>query len=177
MLQLYGKRRGKRGKKAAEKDKKAKKSPGALRVQVDLDELDLDETPNCSIDIPNKENLQLFYVKMVIDARDSYWKGATYTFKFEIPDNYPYKPPKVTVNEKIYHPNIDPNGRVCLNYLKKNWRPTLTIQHVIEGLIFLFSEPNPSDDPLNINAADVMKKDLYTFISNVNKPDTVPSLL
>ena len=170
MIDLYKKRRGKRGKKEEKKDDgtKVKKSSGARRVQVDLDELEMDEMPNCELQIPNKENLQLFMVKMKIDSKDSYWNGATYTFKFEIPDNYPIEAPKVTVLEKIYHPNIDPKGPICLNLLKKDWRPILTVQHVIQGLFFLFLEPNPAD-PLNTNAADVMRENINTFKSNVNK--------
>ena len=49
---------------------------------------------------------------------------------------------------QIYHPNIDLDGNVCLNILREEWKPVLNINHIIYGLQFLFSEPNP-DDPLN----------------------------
>ena len=54
---------------------------------------------NARLTIPNKENLQTFRVAITPD--NGYWKGATYSFKFVIPDNYPYKPPKVTCIEKV----------------------------------------------------------------------------
>jgi len=120
------------------------------------------------LEIPDKEKLQTFMIKIAVEQKESYWYGGTYTFKFEIPDNYPYKPPKVTCLDKIYHPNIDVNGPICLNLLKKDWRPILTVQQVIHGLIFLFLEPNPSD-PLNLSAADVMRQDINKFKQNVNK--------
>eukprot|EP00484_Ammonia_sp_Unknown_P026424 CAMPEP_0197028192 /NCGR_PEP_ID=MMETSP1384-20130603/7937_1 /TAXON_ID=29189 /ORGANISM="Ammonia sp." /LENGTH=186 /DNA_ID=CAMNT_0042457157 /DNA_START=124 /DNA_END=684 /DNA_ORIENTATION=- len=168
MMSLYSKTRGKRGRKkaAAEEEKEAKRSPGALRVQIDLDELNLEDLPNCSLDVPNKEDLQTFHVRIRIDSKESLWFGATYTFKFAIPDNYPYKAPKVTCLEKIYHPNIDVNGAICLNLLKKDWTPILTVQQIIHGLLFLFLEPNPAD-PLNTRAADVMRDDIKTFRQNV----------
>ena len=184
-MSLYKVGKGRRGKKKeqAEKNKK-KKAPGLIRVQVDLDELELPH--NAKLNLPNKENLQTFKVAVVPDS--GYWKGATYTFNFVIPDNYPYKPPKVTCDEKIYHPNIDLQGNVCLNLLKADWRPILTVQQIIHGLIFLFlvclfvlfdtttqnrkmfclKEPNPAD-PLNQEAAEVFRNNINVFKQNVNK--------
>lgn len=134
-LSLYKVGKGRRGKKKEQEEKKSqKKAPGLIRVQVDLDELELPH--NAKLKLPNKDNLQEFQVEVTPDS--GYWQNATYTFNFVIPDNYPYKPPKVTCVEKIYHPNIDLQGNVCLNLLKADWRPILTVQQIIHGLIFLF---------------------------------------
>ena len=101
-----------------------------------------------------------FSVAIVPD--DGFWKGATVVFSFQVADNYPHKPPKVTCLTKIYHPNIDLAGAVCLNILREDWRPILNIQNVIHGLIYLFLEPNPGD-PLNKEAAQVLIKDKAQF--------------
>eukprot|EP00954_Amorphochlora_amoebiformis_P007066 549844-Amorphochlora_amoeboformis.AAC.1 len=85
--------------------------------------------------------------------------------KFQM-DVHPYKPPKITCQDKIYHPNIDYQGSVCLNILRKDWKPVLDTQNVIHGLIFLFVEPEPSD-PLNEAAAKVMRESKQRFASNV----------
>ena len=98
-----------------------------------MDELELPQ--NIKLNLPNKDNLQQFQV--LIAPESGYWHGATYSFNFIIPDNYPYKPPKVTCIEKIYHPNIDLKGNICLNLLKNEWRPILKIQEIIHGLILL----------------------------------------
>lgn len=50
-------------------------------------------------------------------------KGA---FKIEInfPAEYPFKPPKICFKTKIYHPNIDEKGQVCLPIISaENWKP------------------------------------------------------
>lgn len=49
---------------------------------------------------------------------------------------------------KLYHPNVDIEGNVCLNILREDWKPVLNLQSVMIGLQYLFLEPN-SDDPLN----------------------------
>lgn len=61
----------------------------------------------------------------VISLQDNppYDKGA---FRIEInfPAEYPFKPPKITFKTKIYHPNIDEKGQVCLPVISaENWKP------------------------------------------------------
>ena len=65
-------------------------------------------------------------------------------------------PPKVIFATKIYHPNIDKLGRICLDILKKNWSPALQMKSVLLSIQSLMSEPNP-DDPLNNEAAERWK--------------------
>jgi len=155
-------RRGKRQAKEAQNSKK--KKPFLVRVQTDMDELELPH--NAKLIVPNKANLQT--IKVAVTPDSGYWKGATYTFNFSFPDDYPIKPPKVTCDDKIYHPNIDLQGNVCLNLLKADWRPILSTQQIIHGLIFLFLEPNPAD-PLNVEAAEVFRNNINAFKNNVNK--------
>lgn len=50
---------------------------------------------------------------------------------------------------KVYHPNINDQGKVCLNILRQEWMPVLSLGSVIFGLMTLFLEPNP-DDPLDM---------------------------
>mmetsp|Transcript_2820 Transcript_2820/g.2836 ORF Transcript_2820/g.2836 Transcript_2820/m.2836 type:complete len:87 (+) Transcript_2820:630-890(+) len=68
----------------------------------------------------------------------------------------------------IYHPNINLQGNVCLNILREDWKPVLDINAVIYGLIYLFYEPNPSD-PLNHEAAELLRKDVNQFKLLVNR--------
>lgn len=112
------------------------------------------------IEFPNPNDLTAFNVSISPDT--GYWRGATYHFTFTIPPHYPHSPPKVECNTKIYHPNIDLQGKVCLNILREDWRPVLDINTVIYGLIYLFYEPNP-DDPLNHEAAELFRKDIGQF--------------
>jgi|AntAceMinimDraft_11_1070367.scaffolds.fasta_scaffold89948_1 hypothetical protein len=59
---------------------------------------------------------------------------------------------QVKCTQKLYHPNLDYDGNVCLNILREDWNPVLSISSCIYGLQFLFMDPN-ADDPLNKEAA------------------------
>lgn len=143
---------------------------GSLRIAKDFNEMEPAEQACYPIVFPNLPNLLEFHLYLTISpSTNSYWRGGMYKFNFSIPPNYPHKPPKVTLDNdkcRIYHPNIDTDGNVCLNILKNDWTPVLDITQVFHGLQFLFLEPNPSD-PLNLEAAEIMRNSTSTFERNV----------
>lgn len=121
---------------------------------------ELDGGKVVEVEFPNPNDLTTFYV--IITPDTGYWAHATYNFTFTIPPHYPHSPPKVECNTKIYHPNINLDGKVCLNILREDWKPVLDINAVIYGLCFLFYQPNP-EDPLNHEAAELFRKDSKQF--------------
>merc|ERR1719245_2090910 len=75
---------------------------------------------------------------------------------------------QVKCETKVYHPNIDLEGNVCLNILREDWKPVLTINSIVYGLQYLFLEPN-ADDPLNKDAAIELQSNRRMFEQNVQK--------
>jgi ubiquitin-protein ligase len=67
------------------------------------------------------------------------YKGGSFKFTFAINNNFPHEPPKVKCTQKIYHPNIDLEGNVCLNILREDWKPVLNLNAVMVGLQVIFS--------------------------------------
>uniref|UniRef100_A0A8C0IPQ8 NEDD8-conjugating enzyme UBC12 n=1 Tax=Chelonoidis abingdonii TaxID=106734 RepID=A0A8C0IPQ8_CHEAB len=86
----------------------------------------------------------------------------------QVGQGYPHDPPKVKCETMVYHPNIDLEGNVCLNILREDWKPVLTINSIIYGLQYLFLEPNP-EDPLNKEAAEVLQNNRRLFEQNVQR--------
>jgi len=155
-----GRAKGKKGGKGRTK----KRTPGEIRIQKDIAELDGGKI--AVVTFPNPNDLTKFNVEVSPDT--GYWKGAKYFFTFSIPPLYPHEPPKVHCETQIYHPNINTEGNVCLNILREDWKPVLDINAVIYGLCFLFYEPNP-DDPLNREAADLYRNNRPQFERTVQR--------
>ena len=73
------------------------------------------------------------------------------------PAEYPFKPPKVSFRTKIYHPNIDEKGQVCLPIVAaENWKPATKTEQVIQSLVGLVNDPEP-DHPLRADLAGESK--------------------
>eukprot|EP00854_Cymbomonas_tetramitiformis_P010799 gene10799-12775_t len=162
MIKLFSVKKQKEDAAVANGTAKAKQSPGELRLQKDISELNLARTT--SIRFPNGKD-KLLQFEVSISPDEGYHKGGSFVFSFDVSPSYPHEAPKVKCMTKVYHPNIDLDGNVCLNILREDWKPVLSINSIIYGLQFLFMDPNP-DDPLNRDAADVLQKDPRTFAAN-----------
>ncbi|OQR74235.1 Ubiquitin-conjugating enzyme E2-17 kDa-like, partial [Tropilaelaps mercedesae] len=63
----------------------------------------------------------------VVFYPDSPYQGGVFFLTIHFPTDYPFKPPKVAFTTRIYHPNINSNGSICLDILRSQWSPALTI--------------------------------------------------
>ena len=89
--------------------------------------------------------------------RQTPYHGGVFHLELFLPSEYPMAPPKVRFMTKIWHPNIDNIGIICLDVLKDKWSPALQIRTVLLSIQALLSDPNP-DDPLNNAAAEQWTK-------------------
>ncbi len=135
-------------------------APGLIRIQAELAELEL--PPRGQIEFPDATNLMEFIITLCPD--EGFWKNGKFQFKFSIKPLYPHDAPKVkcVTLPPVFHPNIDTEGNVCLNILREDWNPVLSISAVVYGLLSLFIEPNPND-PLNQQAAELLRTNRAEF--------------
>merc|ERR1712070_735886 len=84
------------------------------------------------------------------------YEGGVFFLNIAFPSDYPFKPPKCHFTTKIYHCNISSNGSICLDILKDQCSPALTIAKVLLSISSLLTDPNPAD-PLVPEIAHVYK--------------------
>ncbi|NWY22530.1 UBC12 enzyme, partial [Aphelocoma coerulescens] len=159
MIKLFSLKQQKKEEESAGGTKSSSKKASAaqLRIQKDINELNLPKT--CEIDFSDQDDLLHFRLLICPDEVG---------LSPPVGQGYPHDPPKVKCETMVYHPNIDLEGNVCLNILREDWKPVLTINSIIYGLQYLFLEPNP-EDPLNKEAAEVLQSNRRLFEQNVQR--------
>ena len=105
-----------------------------------------------------------YFIVKIKGPVDTPYENCDWTLRFTIPEKFPFSSPSVGFIQRIYHPNVDEeSGTICLDALNSNWSPTFTIRHIAETLVpYLLAYPNP-DDPLNKEAASLMKANKLLF--------------
>jgi ubiquitin-protein ligase len=117
-----------------------------------LAEITLDPPSNCSAG-PKGDNLYEWAATLLGPDGTPYENGIFF-LDINFPEDYPFKPPKVVFKTRIYHCNINPQGQICLDILKDQWSPALTISKVLLSICSLLTDANPHD-PL---VADIAHK-------------------
>ncbi|KAK3807369.1 MAG: ubiquitin-conjugating enzyme/RWD-like protein [Benniella sp.] len=96
------------------------------------------------------------------------YSGGTFKIEIHVPEEYPFEPRRFQFLTKVYHPNIDDQGRICLDILKGppkgSWNPAISIATMLLSLRVLLANPNP-DDALLVDIASEFKENKRRYAS------------
>jgi len=137
---------------------------------------DIRKSPDCAannitLDLKSEDNL-MSWKATLIGPPDTPYAGGVFTLDINIGPEYPFKPPSikfVQCNTRMFHPNVsESSGDICVDILKSNWSPALTLEKTMLSIVALLQNPNP-DDPLNSSAASLYKSSKADFAKKVKE--------
>eukprot|EP00924_Labyrinthula_sp_SR-Ha-C_P013287 maker-scaffold_45-snap-gene-1.110-mRNA-1 protein AED:0.05 eAED:0.05 QI:56/1/1/1/1/1/4/77/208 len=90
---------------------------------------------------------------------DSVYAGGKFQIEINVPKTYPFDPPKMRFVTKVWHPNVSSQtGAICLDILKDQWSPALTIKTALLSVQALLSAPEPLDPQDAVVAGQFLKE-------------------
>lgn len=91
------------------------------------------------------------------------YENGKFIVDIEVPMEYPFKPPKMKFDTKVYHPNVSSvTGAICLDILKNAWSPVITLKSALISLQALLQSPEPND-PQDAEVAQHFLRDKASF--------------
>ncbi|KAG2159122.1 ubiquitin-conjugating enzyme/RWD-like protein [Suillus bovinus] len=93
---------------------------------------------------PSADNL-FRWAGTIPGPQGSPYEGGVFNINIQLANDYPFSAPKVTFVTRIYHMNISDKGNICIDILKQNWSPALSLFKVMLSLSSLLTDPNPQD--------------------------------
>ena len=130
-------------------------SGSAKRIGHELAEISLDPPKFCSAGPKDDDNMY-DWVATVRGPEGSPYENGTFFLDIHFPNDYPFKPPRVTFRTRVYHCNVSSSGQICLDILKDQWSPALTISKVLLSIGSLLTDANPSDPLVQSIATEYM---------------------
>jgi len=136
------------------------------RLQKELQDICKDTPANCSAGLLSND--LFIWQATIFGPTETPYEGGIFHLKMVFPPDYPFKGPLVSFTTRIYHPNINENGSICLDILKDQWSPVLTVSKLLLSICSLLNEPNPND-PLMPSIANLYKTNREQFNANARE--------
>ena len=94
--------------------------------------------------------------------------GGIFSLRLTFPDQYPDRPPRVRFTCDIFHPNVYPDGSICLDIIQDLWKPIYTVDMLLTSIQSLLTDPNVSS-PANVDAARLYRSDMKQYKRRVRR--------
>ncbi|CAO1635351.1 unnamed protein product [Parajaminaea phylloscopi] len=118
--------------------------PRLRRVNKEVQDVKNDKASKVEVTLVDESPFHL--VGTFPGPEGSPYERGIFDVDIEIPDGYPFQPLKMKFITKVYHPNVSSaSGAICLDILKDNWSPVLTLKSTLLSLRSLLCSPEPND--------------------------------
>ncbi|KAG5735568.1 Ubiquitin-conjugating enzyme E2 G1 [Termitomyces sp. T112] len=162
--------------------KPASNNSNTLLLRRQLTELTKRPVEGFSAGLVDDDNLYEWEV-LIIGPADTLYEGGFYKARLSFPPEFPLLPPKMRFITPMWHPNIYPDGVVCISILHapgddqygyedagERWMPVHTVESILLSVISLLSSNTPNlDSPANVDAAKQVRTDLDGYRKKVRR--------
>ncbi|KAJ6490234.1 ubiquitin-conjugating enzyme/RWD-like protein [Mycena vitilis] len=124
----------------------------------------LKKTPPEGIRVQTSEDNMLDLTGIIAGPEGTPYAGGYFKVKFTFTEEFPAAPPKCRLATKIFHPNVSSAGEICVNTLKKDWKATYGIEHILVTVKCLLIYPNP-ESALDEEAGKLLLEDYASYCS------------
>ncbi|WPT11983.1 Ubiquitin-conjugating enzyme E2 27 [Picochlorum sp. SENEW3] len=116
------------------------------RVQKEISNIQKDKgVSGVAVELKSDSSIK-YMIGSLEGPTDTPYEGGLFYVDIELDDQYPFVPPKMKFITKVWHPNISSaSGAICLDILKDQWTPALTIKTALLSLQALLSTPEPNN--------------------------------
>ncbi|PSS10695.1 hypothetical protein M430DRAFT_127083 [Amorphotheca resinae ATCC 22711] len=137
------------------------------RLMSELKALEKEKWVNIEV---NGGSLFKWNIGLMVINPESAFDGGYFNAEMTFTDKYPFSPPTFKFLRPIYHPNIYPDGKLCISILhppgedeqsgelaSERWSPLQGVESVLRSILLLLDDPEISS-PANVDAG-VMYRD------------------
>ena len=144
-------------------------------------DLNKDDNLGLSVGLIDENDFYKWSV-VLFGPQDTIYEGGYFKALLEFPYDYPNSPPKMKFLSQMFHPNIYPDGRVCISILhnpgndifneqekaEERWRPSLGAEQILISVISMLNDPN-CNSPANIDAAVMLRNNPKEYEKKVRQ--------
>lgn len=142
------------------------------RLQLELKQQIEEPTYYYSISI-NETNFYHWNI-LLLGPGDTIFEGGVFKCIIEFPKEYPNRPPKFKFIDNLFHPNIYPDGNVCISilhegediygyeHISERWNPSHSVDSILMSIISMLSSPN-FESPANVDASKLWQENFNEY--------------
>ncbi|KAG0309052.1 ubiquitin-conjugating enzyme E2 G1 [Dissophora globulifera] len=152
----------------------------ALLLRKQLLELTKRPVQGFSAGLVDDSNVLVWEIT-IMDLQDPLYEGGIFKAELIFDKNYPLVPPEMIFKTKMYHPNVFPDGKVCISILhspgedkygyeqaSERWLPVHTVESIVVSVISMLMSPN-DESPANVDAAKEWRENYPSYKKKVQR--------
>ena len=148
------------------------------RLQMELKQQINEPNYYYSIEVDEKNFMK--WNILLLGPSDTIFEGGIFRCQIEFPKEYPNKPPSFKFVDKLYHPNIYPDGKVCISilhegedqygyeHISERWNPSHSVNSILMSILSMLTAPN-FESPANVDASKLWRDDFDKYKMNIYK--------